>query len=131
MVQPNHQMAELKISETQARDVRFGEPATIDTHNGIVSGAVMRIDPAVENGTVTVDVKLISELPQGARPDLSMDGTIDLVKVGRESVNSIQGIKGVRAGDRVSFPTCRVGTRRTASGLSKQVILRNFRGKHL
>jgi len=138
VVQPNHLMAVLKISETQARDVQFGEPAAIDTHNGIISGTVMRVDPAVQNGTVTVDVKLISELPKGARPDLSVDGTIDLerldnvlyvgrpafgqenstislfkldadakeamrvpVKVGRESVNSIQVYEGLHEGDTV------------------------------
>jgi RND family efflux transporter MFP subunit len=78
VVQPNHLIAELKIAETQARDVQIGEPATVDTHNGTVSGQVMRVDPAVQNGTVTVDVKLTGELPQGARPDLSVDGTVDL-----------------------------------------------------
>ena len=81
VVQPNHLMATLKISETQARDVQFGEPAAIDTHNGIISGTVMRVDPAVQNGTVAVDVKLTSELPKGARPDLSVDGTIDLERL--------------------------------------------------
>jgi HlyD family secretion protein len=138
VVQPNHLMAELKIAETQARDVQFGEPASVDTHNGIISGTVMRVDPAVQNGTVTVDVKLTSELPKGARPDLSVDGTVDLermdnvlyvgrpafgqesstislfkleadgkeavrvpVKVGRESVNSIQVMEGLHEGDTV------------------------------
>jgi HlyD family secretion protein len=138
VVQPNHLMAELKVAETQARDVQFGEPASIDTHNGIISGTVMRVDPAVQNGTVTVDVKLTGELPKGARPDLSVDGTIDLerldnvlyvgrpafgqenstislfkldadgkeavrvpVKVGRESVNSIQVFEGLHEGDTV------------------------------
>ena len=138
VVQPNHLMAELKIAETQARDVQFGEPTAIDTHNGLISGTVMRVDPGVQNGTVTVDVKLTSELPKGARPDLSVDGTIDLerlddtlyvgrpafgqenstitlfkmdpdgkeatrvpVKVGRESVNSIQILEGLREGDTV------------------------------
>jgi multidrug efflux pump subunit AcrA (membrane-fusion protein) len=81
VVQPNHLMAELKIAETQARDVQIAQPATIDTHNGTVSGTVMRVDPAVQNGTVTVDVKLTGELPKGARPDLSVDGTIDLEKL--------------------------------------------------
>ncbi len=80
VVEPDHLMAALKISETQARDVQIGEPAAIDTHNGVVAGTVMRVDPAVQNGTVTVDVKLIGELPKGARPDLSVDGTIDLEK---------------------------------------------------
>ncbi len=138
VVQPEHLMATLKIAETQARDVQFGEPAAIDTHNGIISGTVMRVDPGVQNGTVTVDVKLTGELPKGARPDLSVDGTIDLerldnvlyvgrpafgqenstislfkldadgkeaarvpVKVGRESVNSIQIFEGLHEGDTV------------------------------
>src|SRR5882762_377340 len=138
VVQPDHLMAALKIAETQARDVQFGEPAAIDTHNGVIAGTVMRVDPAVQNGTVTVDVKLTGELPKGARPDLSVDGTIDLerldntlyvgrpafgqenntislfrldpdgkeatrvpVKVGRESVNSIQILDGLREGDTV------------------------------
>jgi HlyD family secretion protein len=81
VVQPNHLMAEVKVAETQARDVQIGEPASIDTHNGVVQGTVMRVDPAVQNGTVTVDVKLTGELPKGARPDLSVDGTIDLERL--------------------------------------------------
>ena len=81
VVQPNHLMAQLKIAETQARDVQIGEPASVDTHNGLISGTVQRVDPAVQNGTVTVDVKLIGELPKGARPDLSVDGTIDLERL--------------------------------------------------
>ncbi len=81
VVQPNHLMAELRIPETQARDVQIGQPALVDTHNGTASGTVMRVDPAVQNGTVTVDVTLTGELPKGARPDLSVDGTIDLEKI--------------------------------------------------
>jgi HlyD family secretion protein len=81
VVQPNHLMAELKVAETQARDVQIGEPASVDTHNGVISGTVLRVDPAVQNGTVTVDVKLTGELPKGARPDLSVDGTIDLERL--------------------------------------------------
>jgi len=81
VVQPNHLMAELKVAETQARDVQIGEPATVDTHNGVISGEVTRVDPAVQNGTVTVDVKLTGELPKGARPDLSVDGTVDLERL--------------------------------------------------
>jgi HlyD family secretion protein len=81
VVQPEHLMAELKVAETQARDVQIGEPASVDTHNGVIAGAVMRVDPAVQNGTVTVDVKLTGELPKGARPDLSVDGTIDLERM--------------------------------------------------
>jgi len=81
VVQPDHLIAELKVAETQARDVQIGQPALVDTHNGTVSGTVMRVDPAVQNGTVTVDVKLTGELPKGARPDLSVDGTIDLERL--------------------------------------------------
>ena len=81
VVQPNHLMAELKVAETQARDVQIGEPAQVDTHNGVIAGSVMRVDPSVQNGTVTVDVKLTGELPKGARPDLSVDGTIDLERL--------------------------------------------------
>jgi len=81
VVEPNHLMATIKIAETQARDVQIGQPASVDTHNGIVAGTVMRVDPAVQNGTVTVDLKLAGELPKGARPDLSVDGTIDLERL--------------------------------------------------
>jgi HlyD family secretion protein len=81
VVQPDHLMAELKIAETQARDVQIGEPAAVDTHNGVIDGSVMRVDPGVQNGTVTVDVKLSGDLPKGARPDLSVDGTIDLERL--------------------------------------------------
>jgi multidrug resistance efflux pump len=81
VVQPNHLIAQLKIAETQARDVQIGQPAAVDTHNGIASGKVSRVDPAVQNGTVTVDVTLEGDLPKGARPDLSVDGTIDLERL--------------------------------------------------
>jgi HlyD family secretion protein len=81
VVEPDHLMATLKVAETQARDVQIGELASVDTHNGVVAGTVMRVDPGVQNGTVTVDVKLTGELPKGARPDLSVDGTIDLERM--------------------------------------------------
>jgi multidrug efflux pump subunit AcrA (membrane-fusion protein) len=81
VVEPNHLMASIKVAETQARDVQIGEPASIDTHNGVITGMVMRVDPGVQNGTVTVDVKLTGDLPKGARPDLSVDGTIDLERL--------------------------------------------------
>jgi multidrug efflux pump subunit AcrA (membrane-fusion protein) len=77
----NQLKAQLKIAETQARDIEIGQPASVDTHNGIADGVVSRIDPAVQNGTVTVDVKLVGALPEGARPDLSVDGTIDLERL--------------------------------------------------
>jgi len=78
VVQPDQLKASLKIAETQARDIQIDQPAEVDTHNGVIPGKVTRIDPAVQNGTVTVDVELLGALPQGARPDLSIDGTIDL-----------------------------------------------------
>ncbi len=78
VVQPNKLKAQLKIAETQARDIAIGQPAAIDTRNGIVPGKVSRVDPSSQNGTVTVDVALEGELPLGARPDLSVDGTIEL-----------------------------------------------------
>ena len=78
VVQPDQLKAALKIAETQARDIQIGQPAEVDTHNGVIEGKVMRIDLAVVNGTVTVDVELSGAMPLGARPDLSVDGTIDL-----------------------------------------------------
>jgi HlyD family secretion protein len=75
---PNKLKGEIKIAETQAQDVAVGQKAAIDTRNGIVAGRVSRIDPAVRNGTVTVDVAIDDPLPLGARPDLNVDGTIEL-----------------------------------------------------
>src|SRR6266446_4716941 len=75
---PRRLKAEIKIAETQAKDVAYGQHATIDTRNGVVKGHVIRIDPSVVNGTVTVDVGIDDPLPLGARPDLSVDGTIEL-----------------------------------------------------
>jgi len=75
---PKKLKAEIKIAETQAKDVAIGQKATIDTRNGVVNGHVSRIDPSVQNGTVTVDVAITDALPQGARPDLSVDGTVEL-----------------------------------------------------
>jgi HlyD family secretion protein len=73
--------AEIKIAETQAKDVQLGQAVEVDTRNGVVAGQVARIDPAVQNATVTVDVALPGPLPAGARPDLSVDGTITLERV--------------------------------------------------
>ena len=70
--------AELRVSETQAKDILIGQPVDVDTRNGVVKGRVIRIDPAVQNGTVTVDASMDGELPRGARPDLSVEGIIEL-----------------------------------------------------
>jgi HlyD family secretion protein len=134
---PSRLIAELKIAETQARDAQAGQRVSIDTHNGTIGGHVVRIDPSVQNGTVSVDVSLDGPPPKGARPDLSVDGTIELeriddvlcvgrpesgqeqdlvtlfkvqpggwatrvrVKLGRSSVNSVEVVSGLSAGDQV------------------------------
>lgn len=81
VAKPDRLKAELRIAETQAKDVAIGQRADIDTRNGVVEGRVVRIDPSVQNGSVTVDVTLVGDLPPGARPDLSVDGTIELERL--------------------------------------------------
>src|SRR6266478_3850267 len=135
---PKKLKAEIKIAETQAKDIAIGLKATVDTRNGIVTGHVSRIDPSVQNGTVTVDVAIDNALPPGARADLSVDGTVEIenlkdilyvgrpvhgqsdstigifklvddggdavrvnVKLGRASVNTIEVLGGLQAGDKV------------------------------
>jgi HlyD family secretion protein len=89
VARPDELMAELRIAETQAKDIQLSQSVDVDTRNGVVEGRVIRIDPAVVNGTVQVDVEILGELPPGARPDLSVDGTIlieqldDVLHVGR------------------------------------------------
>jgi len=137
---PGRLKAELRIPETQARDIEIGQKATIDTRNGEVEGRVARTDPAAQNGTVVVDVRFTQPLPRGARPDLSVDGTVELerlenvlyvgrpafgqeqasvslfkvtqgtcevpeeaerttVKLGRNSVNTVEILGGLNVGD--------------------------------
>ena len=81
VVQPEKLKAELKIPETQAKDAAIGQRADVDTRNGVISGRVSRIDPAAIQGNVTVDVRLEGALPPGARPDLSVDGVIEIEKL--------------------------------------------------
>lgn len=98
---PSKLKAEVRIAETQAKDIAIGQVASIDTRNGIVEGRVSRIDPAVQNGTVLVDVSITAELPRGARPDLSVDGTIELerlnevVYVGRPAFGQERSTVGI------------------------------------
>ena len=98
---PTRLKAELRIAETQAKDLTIGQIASVDTRNGIIAGKVIRIDPAATNGTVTVDVALEGELPRGARPDLSVDGTIELERlnnvlyVGRPAFGQEQSTVGL------------------------------------
>jgi len=101
VVQPERLKAQLKIPETQAKDVMPGQKAAIDTRNGIIPGHVMRVDPSVVEGSVTVDVKLDAALPKGARPDLSVEGTIeienlaDVVYVGRPAFGQPNSTVGI------------------------------------
>jgi HlyD family secretion protein len=81
VAQPWKLKAEIRIPETQAKDVMIGQVAQVDTHNGVIPGRVSRIDPAAVNGNVTVDIRLEGELPQGARPDLSVDGMVELERL--------------------------------------------------
>ena len=130
--------AELKIAETQVKDIKLGQSVEVDTRNGVIQGRVSRIDPAAREGTFTVDAALTGPLPASARPDLSVDGTIELerlenvlhvgrpafgqsqstvtmfrvtpdgreavrtpVALGRNSVNTIEIVNGLREGDQV------------------------------
>jgi HlyD family secretion protein len=98
---PSRLKAELKIPETQAKDIQPGQTASIDTRISVVAGKVVRIDPSVQNGTVTVDVIMTEPLPKGARPDLSVDGTIELERlrdvlfVGRPAFGQEQSAVGL------------------------------------
>ena len=98
---PSRLKAEIKIAETQAKDIQLGQKAEIDTRNGIVEGRVVRIDPSVQNGTRTVDVTLVGELPRGAVPDLSVDGTVELERLndvlfmGRPAFGQEQSVVGL------------------------------------
>ena len=98
---PSRLKAEIKIAETQAKDIQLGQKAEVDTRNGVVEGRVARIDPSVQNGTRTVDVTLLGELPRGAVPDLSVDGTIELERLndvlfmGRPAFGQEQSVVGL------------------------------------
>jgi len=101
VVQPGRLKAVLRVPETQIRDVTLGQPASIDTRNGIIPGRVTRIDPAATTGTVGVDVALEGELPPGARPDLSVDGVIeverldDVIYMGRPAYGQANSTIGI------------------------------------
>lgn len=101
VAEPGRLKAELQVAETQVKDVVVGQLASIDTRNGIIPGQVIRIDPASVNGTVKVDVQLNGEYPKGARPDLSVDGTIeverlnDVLYVGRPAYGQAESTVGI------------------------------------
>src|SRR5262249_54610863 len=98
---PQRLKAEIKIAETQAKDIQLGQQAEVDTRVGVVQGRVARIDPSVINGTRTVDVTLVGDLPKGAVPDLSVDGTIvleqlrDIIFMGRPAFGQDQSTVGL------------------------------------
>ena len=101
VAQPGRLKAVLRVPETQAKDIVIGQPVSIDTRNGLVAGRVFRIDPSVQNGTVQVEAALEGELPRGARPDLSVDGTIeierltDVMYVGRPAYGQAESTVGL------------------------------------
>lgn len=101
VAEPERLKAELEIAETQAKDIVIGQFVAVDTRNGIIPGTVSRIDPAVLNGTVKVDVRLDGALPIGARPDLSVDGTVeierleDVLHVGRPAYGQANSLIGM------------------------------------
>jgi len=101
VVQPGRLKAEIRIPQTQAQDVAVGQLAHIDTRNDTIDGRVVRIDPAVQSGTVTIDVALPDELPRSARPDLSVDGTVvierldDVIYVGRPAFGQANSRVGI------------------------------------
>jgi HlyD family secretion protein len=101
VARPDRLKAVIRVPETQARDVVPGQKAVVDTRNGVVNARVVRVDPAVQNGTVTVDLTLVGDLPRGARPDLTVDGTIELERlsdalhVGRPAMGQPQSTVGL------------------------------------
>ena len=101
VARPDRLKAQVRIAETQAKDVLIGQPVSVDTRNGVIPGKVSRIDPSVQNGTVTVDVALEGPLPRGARPDLTVDGTIELERledvlyVGRPAQGQADSVVGL------------------------------------
>jgi HlyD family secretion protein len=140
VAQPGKLKAVVRIAETQAKDIQISQKATVDTRNGVIEGHVMRVDPAVQNGTVAVDLYLDGELPKGARPDLSVDGTIELERlddvlyVGRPAqgqadslVSLFRLLEGTKEANRVKVKLGRssVNTVEILSGLKvgDQVVL--------
>jgi HlyD family secretion protein len=140
VARPDRLKAEVRIAETQAKDVQLGQSVSVDTRNGVIEGQVSRIDPAVQNGTVTVDVTLEGPLPKGARPDLTVDGTIqlerleDVLYVGRPAQgqgDSVVGLFRLTPGTdeavrtRVALGRASVSTIEVLEGLSEgdEVIL--------
>ena len=132
VARPGELRAELRIPEVQAKDVVVGLPVRIDTRNGLVAGRVVRIDPAVVNGTVLVDVELEGELPAGARPDLSVDGTIeierlaDVLHVGRPVAGAAPGELQLFRLDAAGDEAIRVPVRLGRTSVSRVEVLQGL-----
>ena len=130
---PRTLKAALQIAETQAKDIQLDQPVAIDTRNGIIPGRVQRIDPAVQNGTVTVDVRLDGQLPQGARPDLSVDGTIELERlddvlyVGRPAFGGTQSTVGLFRLEDAGRAAVRVSVKLGRSSVNTVEVLEGLR----
>ena len=133
VAEPSRLKAEVRVPETQARDVMVGQRASVDTRSGMISGRVTRIDPAVQNGTVTVDVTLEGDLPRGARPDLSIDGTIELERledvlfVGRPAFGHQGGLVGLFRVDPKTGHATRVQVRLGRSSVSTVEVLEGLK----
>ena len=133
VAQPTHLKAQLKVPETQAKDVQIGQVASIDTRNGIIPGHVMRVDPAVQNGTVTVDAKLEGALPKGARPDLSVEGTVeienlrDVIYVGRPAFGQPNSTVGIFKLDEEGNGAARVQVKLGRSSVNTVEILEGLK----
>lgn len=117
LVQPDKLEAELRVPEVRAKDVRVGQPVRIDMRTAEIDGVVSRIDPAVQGGTVTVDVRLVAPLPQGARPDLTIEGVIELEHI--DDAVQVRRPANVESGTRVAL--FRVGTDGMAERVSVDV----------
>jgi HlyD family secretion protein len=109
IVDPTRLKARLRIPEAQTDDLRVGLPADVDTHSGVIPGRISRIAPAAENGTVTVDVELLGDLPRGARPDMTVDGSVELERL--ENVRHVgRPASGIREGAVTMFKVSSDGT---------------------
>ncbi|MEW9572155.1 efflux RND transporter periplasmic adaptor subunit [Rhodanobacter sp. Si-c] len=133
VAKPDVLIARLQVPEVQAKDVALGMPVNVDTHNGVVDGKVERIDPAVRNGSVQVDVTLAGKLPPGARPDLSVDGRIliaqlhNVLSVGRPALAKADDDLSLFRLDPGSDTATRVPVRIGAASVDRVEILRGLK----
>ena len=133
VARPDVLRARLQVPEVQAKDVLLGMPVSVDTHNGLVDGKVERIDPAVRNGSVQVDVDLVGKLPSGARPDLSVDGRIritrlqNVLSVGRPALAQANGDLSLFRLDPAGDTATRVAVRIGVASVDRVQVLRGLK----